>query len=399
MNNWQKVRLKDVVSILGDGLHGTPKYDESGEYFFINGNNLSDGQIKIKSDTKRVNVSEYLKHKKDLNDRTLLVSINGTIGNVATYKGEKCILGKSACYFNILPGVCKEYIYYILLHDNFQSYAKNWATGTTIKNVSLKQMREYEFLLPSFEKQQQIAKILSSLDDKIELNTQINHNLEEQAKAIFKSWFVDFEPFQGGDFIDSELGQIPAGWRIGTLNEIADITMGQSPKGSSYNEDSVGTIFYQGRAEFTDRFPVRRLFTTEPKRMAEAGDVLLSVRAPVGDMNIANEACCIGRGLAAIHAKKAFSSFVFYTMYALKPYFDKYNGEGTVFGCINKDALNSQKIIIPPDNIISEFERTASSLDRKYLAGFQENTRLTQLRDTLLPKLMSGEIDVSEVLV
>ena len=224
-----------------------------------------------------------------------------------------------------------------------------------------------------------------------------NHNLEEQAKAIFKSWFVDFEPFQDGEFIDTELGQIPAGWRIGTLNEIADITMGQSPKGSSYNEDSVGTVFYQGRAEFSDRFPVRRLFTTEPKRMAEAGDVLLSVRAPVGDMNIANESCCIGRGLAAIHAKKAFSSFVFYTMHSLKPELDKYNGEGTVFGCINKDALNSQKIIIPPDNIIFEFEQTASSLDRKYLAGFQENMRLTQLRDALLPKLMSGEIDVSEV--
>lgn len=144
MSEWKAVKLKDVVSILGDGLHGTPIYNNIGEYFFINGNNLSEGHIVIKNDTKRVDFLEYDKYKKDLNDRTLLVSINGTIGNVATYKGEKCILGKSACYFNILPGVCKEYIYYILLHDNFQSYAKNWATGTTIKNVSLKQMREYE---------------------------------------------------------------------------------------------------------------------------------------------------------------------------------------------------------------------------------------------------------------
>ena len=397
MNNWQKVKLKDVVSILGDGLHGTPTYDDSGEYFFINGNNLFSGKIKIKADTKRINANEYLKYKKELNDRTLLVSINGTIGNVATYRGEKCILGKSACYFNILPEVCKGYIYYILLHDDFQNYAKNWAAGTTIKNVSLKQMREYEFLLPSFEKQQQIVQILSSLDDKIELNAQINHNLEEQAKAIFKSWFVDFEPFQDGTFVDSELGQIPAGWRTGVLSEIADITMGQSPKGSSYNENSEGSVFYQGRAEFTDRFPTRRLFTTEPKRMVEAGDVLLSVRAPVGDMNIANESCCIGRGLAAIHAKKDFSSFVFYTMQALKPELDKYNGEGTVFGCVNKDALNTQKVIIPPDNIISDFEKIASSLDQAYLVGFEENMRLAQLRDALLPKLMSGEIDVSEV--
>ena len=224
-----------------------------------------------------------------------------------------------------------------------------------------------------------------------------NHNLEEQAKAIFKSWFVDFEPFQDGGFVETELGQIPSGWSVGTLNEIADITMGQSPNGASYNEEAVGTVFYQGRAEFTDRFPMRRLFTTEPKRMAAAGDVLLSVRAPVGDMNIANEPCCIGRGLAAIHAKNDFASFVFYTMDALKPELDKYNGEGTVFGCINKDSLNGQKVIIPPKNIIADFEKTASSLDQLYLVGFKENIRLAQLRDALLPKLMAGEIDVSEV--
>ena len=232
---------------------------------------------------------------------------------------------------------------------------------------------------------------------KIELNAQINHNLEEQAKAIFKSWFVDFEPFQNEKFVDSELGKIPEGWRVGTLNEIADITMGQSPQGASYNENAVGTVFYQGRAEFTDRFPSRRLFTTEPKRMANAGDVLLSVRAPVGDLNIANEPCCIGRGLAAIHAKNGFASFIFYTMQALKTELEKYNGEGTVFGCINKDSLSSQKVIIPPRNIIADFESIASSLDCQYFVDFNENIRLAQLRDTLLPKLMSGEIDVSQV--
>lgn len=224
-----------------------------------------------------------------------------------------------------------------------------------------------------------------------------NRNLEQQAKAIFKSWFVDFEPFQDGRFVDSELGPIPAGWRVGTLEDIADITMGQSPKGESYNENSVGTVFYQGRAEFTDRFPVRRLFTTEPKRMATSGDVLLSVRAPVGDMNIANEPCCIGRGLATIHAKHGFTSFVFYTMQTLRQELDKYNGEGTVFGCINKDSLNALKVIIPPENIISVFEERTSPLDRRYFVGIEENMRLTKLRDTLLPKLMSGEIDVSEV--
>ena len=119
----------------------------------------------------------------------------------------------------------------------------------------------------------------------------INQNLEAQAQAIFKSWFVDFEPFQDGKFVDSELGPIPKGWQVGTLQDIAQITMGQSPSGDSYNEDGDGCVFYQGRAEFGSRFPTRRLFTTSPKRMAQAGDVLLSVRAPVGDLNLSYENC------------------------------------------------------------------------------------------------------------
>lgn len=290
------------------------------------------------------------------------------------------------------------FIYYLATSSSFREVAiKSMVGSSGRQRVQQDILENLELVLPDYETQVRVGKVLASFDDKIELNAQINHNLEEQAKAIFKSWFVDFEPFQDGTFVDSELGQIPAGWRTGVLSEIADITMGQSPKGSSYNENSEGSVFYQGRAEFTDRFPTRRLFTTEPKRMVEAGDVLLSVRAPVGDMNIANESCCIGRGLAAIHAKKDFSSFVFYTMQALKPELDKYNGEGTVFGCVNKDALNTQKVIIPPDNIISDFEKIASSLDQAYLVGFEENMRLAQLRDALLPKLMSGEIDVSEV--
>ena len=224
-----------------------------------------------------------------------------------------------------------------------------------------------------------------------------NHNLEEQAKAIFKSWFVDFEPFRDGKFVDSELGPIPEGWRIGNLSDIADVTMGQSPKGDTYNEEALGTVFYQGRAEFADRFPKRRLFTTDPKRMATAGDILLSVRAPVGDMNIANENCCIGRGLAAIHAKDGLQSFVFYTMDSIREELDKYNGEGTVFGCINKNALSNQKVLLPPTNLAENFEKIVFPLDHQYLIGVEENKRLENLRDTLLPKLMSGEIDVSEI--
>ena len=139
-----------------------------------------------------------------------------------------------------------------------------------------------------------------------------------------------------------------AEWYPGVLSDIAEITMGQSPSGSSYNDDGIGTVFFQGRAEFGFRFPTIRLYTTEPKRMARKNDVLMSVRAPVGDLNVAHEDCCIGRGLGAIHSKDNHQSFVLYTMYSLRKELDVFNGEGTVFGSINRDALNSMPIRIPP---------------------------------------------------
>jgi len=138
---WQWVRLEDLVSLLGDGLHGTPKYSDIGDYFFINGNNLSDGKILIKNNTKRASINEYNRYKKKLDERTVLVSINGTLGNVAFYDNEKIILGKSACYFNLLHNINKFYFKLLINTSYFLEYAFKNATGSTIKNVSLK--RDY----------------------------------------------------------------------------------------------------------------------------------------------------------------------------------------------------------------------------------------------------------------
>ena len=189
--------------------------------------------------------------------------------------------------------------------------------------------------------------------------------------------------------------------RFGTLTDnavladIANITMGQSPVGSSYNEDGIGTVFYQGRAEFGWRYPSQRLCTTEPKRMAKAGDVLMSVRAPVGDLNLAYEDCCIGRGLAAIHCSRA--SFGLYLMRSLHKKLDAYNGEGTVFGSINGKALKELPIALPGIAAIDEFEKEAAPIDAQIRSNEAELRSLAALRDALLPKLMSGEIDVSKV--
>ena len=180
-----------------------------------------------------------------------------------------------------------------------------------------------------------------------------------------------------------------------TLADFANVTMGQSPAGSSYNEAGIGTIFYQGRAEFGWRYPTQRLSTTEPKRMAKAGDVLMSVRAPVGDLNLAYEDCCIGRGLAAIHCD--YPSYGLYLMRSLHKKLDAYNGEGTVFGSINGKALNGLPIALPNNAAIRAFEKEAAPIDAQIRNNEVESRTLVTLRDTLLPKLMSGEIDVSKV--
>ena len=269
--------------------------------------------------------------------------------------------------------------------------------GSAIPQLTVPMVKKLKVTLPDYETQKTIANILRSLDVKIQLNKQINDNLEQQAQAIYKSWFIDFEPFKDGEFVESEIGLIPEGWKVGTLSDLAEITMGQSPSGKSYNECGEGILFYQGRAEFGDRYPSIRLYTTEPSRIADQNSVLLSVRAPVGDTNIAYNKCCIGRGLASIKAKHGFNSFIFYMIKSMKDQFDMYNGEGTVFGSINRDSLNSLNVIVPTNDVINKFEKIVAPLDLKYKSLFTENLLLTQQRDTLLPKLMSGELKINEL--
>jgi type I restriction enzyme S subunit len=287
-----------------------------------------------------------------------------------------------------------KYFYYLLNQDHFFDYMVAGSKGTKMPRGDKQQIMMYPLELPPLEEQKAIAATLSCLDDKIELNNRINKTLEEMAQAIFNSWFVDFEPFQDGAFEDSQLGRIPKGWRVGCLGDIANITMGQSPRGSSYNEKNEGTVFYQGRTDFGWRYPKVRLYTTEPKRLANKGDVLLSVRAPVGDINVAMENCCIGRGLAALNSKNNWNSYLLCQLLYLKDNFNVYNGEGTVFGSINKSNLNNMQVLIPPDDIIADYQSIVENLDNIIENNVTQVRTLTNIRDTLLPKLMSGEIRV-----
>jgi type I restriction enzyme S subunit len=212
-------------------------------------------------------------------------------------------------------------------------------------------------------------------------STPTNDNLDKIARLLYKDIFT---------CEDSNIDECK-------LSDIAFITMGQSPSGSSYNETHDGEVFYQGRTDFGVRFPTRRLFTSEPKRIADEGDILLSVRAPVGDLNIATERCCIGRGLSALRSKEGNQSYLFYTLLSIEDQLNLFNSEGTVFGAINKDSLGNLAIKIHPLEKIRVFESTVQPLDNLIRSNYFEVCKLQLLRDSLLPKLMSGEIDVSDV--
>lgn len=250
------------------------------------------------------------------------------------------------------------------------------SSGATRNALTKRMIENLDIDLPSREIQDSIAQVLDSIQYKITLNNRLNDYLEQLVDGKFQ------ELFGGLNF-------------NATLSDVAEITMGQSPAGSSYNEEGAGIIFYQGRGEFGWRFPKRRLYTTEPKRLACEGDVLMSVRAPVGDLNVAFENCCIGRGLAAIHSETP--SFALYLMRFLKPQLEAYNGEGTVFGSINGKALRSLEVALPSHNEVMQFESFAAPIDALIRSNENETRKLNNLRNYLLPKLMSGEIDVSKV--
>lgn len=324
-----------------------------------------------------------------------------SIGKGCKYKTNDTLLSNIRPYFKKIwlaknEGACSndvlifrakesyyhDFLYYNLANDAFFEYAMKTSKGTKMPRGDKTAIKQYDIYDFDYRTQQKLTKLLRLLDDKIELNRQINTNLEQQAQAIFKEMFID-----------NGLKNV----KKGMLQDIAEITMGLSPDGSSYNEKQLGIIFFQGRAEFSDRFPKIRLYTSQPKRMAMRNDILMSVRAPVGDINIAHHDCCIGRRLASIRSKYNHQSFLFYTMLNLKKYLDRFNSEGTVFGAISKDALNTIPIDIPSEGKIKHFEQIASPIDTCILNNYKEICCLESLRDTLLPKLMSGEIDVSKI--
>lgn len=274
------------------------------------------------------------------------------------------------------------FFYYFFKDRETHRYLASQSSGSANQaNISKGDILGLTSEIPEPIEQKAIAEVLSSLDDKIDLLHRQNKTLEQMAETLFRQWFVK---------------EAKEDWEEGVLPDEFNFLMGQSPKGSSFNEDGIGIPMYQGNADFDFRFPNKRVYTTEAKRLAQKYDTLISVRAPVGEQNMALEECCIGRGVAAFKykAKPEYYTYTYFKMRSLMDDIKQFNNEGTVFGSISKTDFQALSITIPPQNLVDKFQNEAKPIDDKVIENTIQIRTLEKIRDTLLPKLMSGEVKV-----
>ena len=412
MVKWIITNLEECTDVLGDGLHGTPKYTENGEYAFINGNDLVDGEILIKKQTKRVDYSQYEKYKKPLTDRTILVSINGTLGNVGVYDSEKIILGKSACYFNVKESVDKDFIYYIVSSPMFRQYLENNATGTTIKNISLKQMREYTFSIPQIDEQKRISSVLRKIDEKIRNNRAINNNLEQQAVLLFKKWFIEFDN-TSKNILETRFGLIPESFKLLKNGELPLVVTDYVANGSFASLKANVTLYQEPNYAYFIRntdlksgtfevFVDEHSYNFLSKSTLYGGEIIISNVGDVGSVFLCpklDKPMTLGNNIIMLRPEQENLRYYLYI------WFKWLYGQSLIQGIkggsaqpkFNKTDFKNLPIFLPPDDLLEQFHKIVKPMFELIDENNAENQTLIRTRDAILPRLMSGELDVSDI--
>lgn len=397
MSEWKEYKLGDVCTELSDGLHKAPIFKEGGDYIFVNAKNIANGFIVDNDPTKKSTYEEFLKYSSPLNDTTILYSIDGTIGNIALYRGEKCILGKGACYMNPNPQMINRmYLYYELQSPRFKAYIDQMSTGSTIQHISLKTMRNYIFSFPPLSEQKRIASILSSLDNKIDLLNRENTTLEAMAESLFRQWFIE---------------EAKDDWEEGKLEDYVELVNGVSYKGDELQPSNVAMVTLKsfdrnggfrmdGYKEFTGKF--------KKEQVLHNGDLV------VAHTDITQEADVIGNPAIVISKPQyetiTFSmdvvrvasksslftnSFLYYLMrtQTFKEHCLGFANGSTVLH-LSKKAIPEFEFRVPPKEIVRSFQDHVESINKKILNNNNEIQTLIHTRNGLLPKLMSNEIKI-----
>ena len=325
------------------------------------------------------------------------------------YSGKPFFVIDTAFYLEPKVEIDPKWAYYQILTYDINAMD----SGSAIPSTSRGDFYRLPVEVPPLLEQRAIAHILGTLDDKIELNRRMNETLEALARAIFKAWFVDFDPVRAkmegrqpagmdaetaalfpAEFEDSALGQIPKGWKVGLLSEIAAVVMGASPSGETYNDAGIGTPLINGPVEFGEYFAAKSKWTTSPTRLSNIGDLIFCVRgSTTGRRVIADDVYCLGRGVCAIRSRHDCQPFVYQVVnFGLDRLLARTSG--SVFPNLSGADISQFEILIPPQELMRDYCLLTEILTKRVWQNVKESETLAVLRATLLPKLLSGEVRV-----
>jgi type I restriction enzyme S subunit len=399
MNDWKRAPIETVYLNLFDGPHATPKPATGGPIFLGIKNISEDGRLDL-SEIRHIAEEDFSEWTRRVTPQAgdIVFTYEATLNRYAIIpQGFRGCLGRRLALIRPNPKkVDTQFLFYYFFGDDWRTtISRNMLSGSTVDRIPLTSFPTFKISLPPLPTQRKIAAILSAYDDLIKNNTRRIAILEEMAQSLYREWFVHFR-FPGHDenrMVESALGMIPKGWEVVKLGDRCAIVMGQSPSSEFYNSNGEGLPFHQGVSDFGERFPVDRMYCTATNRVAETGDVLFSVRAPVGRINLAGKKIIIGRGLSAIRSRAGNQSFVYQQ---LKEQFQEEDtiGNGAIFKSVTKEDMYSIKMLQPPADVVLLFERLVQPIFSNLGVLIQKNANLRQTRDLLLPKLISSEIDV-----
>ncbi|MFA0132638.1 restriction endonuclease subunit S [Vibrio splendidus] len=395
-NGWETHHLEDLATKISDGIHSTPKYADKSPVFFVNGNNLKNGKIVIQTTTKHVDEEDAKKHRKDLNDRTILMSINGTIGNLAYYGGENVVLGKSASYINVSPNTDVEFIYYVLSSEKTQAFFTSELTGSTIKNLSLKTIKLTKIDTPPLPEQRKIAKILSTWDKAIATTEKLIETSKQQKKSLMQQLLTGKRRL-----VNPDTGKMFEGeWEEIAVGNFGVIYSGGTPS-TSNKEYWDGDIDWITPTDITKQDNVyissskRRISVDGLKnssaKLVPKGSLLVCTRATIGEMAITAHEMCTNQGFKNIIPNESTNvEFVFYLLtYEKHQLVSK--ASGSTFLELSKSAFESMKFNVPP---IGEQQKIASVLtaaDKEIEVLEAKLAHFKQEKKALMQQLLTGK--------
>jgi type I restriction enzyme S subunit len=388
MGELLEYQLDEIATVI-DCEHKTAPRVESSNFYSVRTPDISNGRIDY-ANCYRVDEETYnLWTRRGVPEPgDIVLAREAPVGEVGLIQpGYNVCLGQRTVLIKVNKEVADSgYLIFYLSAPPVKRELREQSGGSVVSHLNMKDIRAFRISLPNLPEQRAIASVLSSLDAKIDLLHRQNKTLEALAETLFRQWFV----------VRNAADEAEEGWVEGKLPDEFDFTMGQSPPGSSFNEDGIGLPMYQGNADFGFRFPKRRVYTTDSQRTAEPFDTLISVRAPVGEQNMARETCSIGRGVAAFRYRKnkAFYTYTYFKLRSMMEGIKRFNDEGTIFGSIGKNDFKDLDIVIPSDSAVAEYEQQCKPINDRVVSNCTSIDTLTALRDTLLPKLMSGEVRV-----